>query len=63
MIRRSGFLMALIVASFLLFVGEANAGTATLGQDFEAGNVICGSQTDLQRRCPRATPTASLRLG
>ena len=48
MIRRSGFLMALIVASFLLFVGEANAGTATLGQDFEAGNVICGSQTDLQ---------------
>src|SRR5512133_2752509 len=48
MIRRAGFLMALIVASFLLFVGEANAGTATLGQDFEAGNVICGSQTDLQ---------------
>ena len=48
MIRRAGFLMALIVASFLLFVGEAAAGTATVGQDFEAGNVICGSQTDLQ---------------
>jgi hypothetical protein len=40
--------MALIVTSFLLFVGEAAAGTATVGQDFEAGNVICGSQTDLQ---------------
>jgi hypothetical protein len=48
MIRRSGFLMALIVASFLLFVGKAAAGTATVGQDFEAGNVICGNQTDLQ---------------
>ena len=48
MIRRAGFLMALIVASFLLFVGEAAAGTATVGQDFEAGNVICGSVTDLQ---------------
>ena len=48
MIRRSGFLMALIVGSLLLFVGEAAAGTATVGQDFEAGNVICGSVTDLQ---------------
>jgi hypothetical protein len=48
MIRRAGFLMALIVASFLLFVGEAAAATATVGQDFEAGNVICGSVTDLQ---------------
>ena len=48
MIRRAGFLMALIVASFLLFVGEAAAATATVGQDFEAGGVICGNQTDLQ---------------
>jgi hypothetical protein len=49
MIRRAGFLMALIVASFLLFVGEAGAGTATVGQDFEAGNVLCGpNETDLQ---------------
>ena len=48
MIRRAGFLMALIVASFLLFVGEAAAATSTVGQDFEAGGVICGNQTDLQ---------------
>jgi len=32
-------------------LGDPNAGiagTSTVGQDFEAGNVICGSQTDLQ---------------
>ena len=48
MIRRAGFLMALIVASFLLFAGEVAAATSTVGQDFEAGGVICGNQTDLQ---------------
>ena len=56
MIRRAGFLMALSVASFLLFVGEAAAGTATVGQDFEAGNVICGSQTDLQKSVSSGNP-------
>jgi hypothetical protein len=35
-------------ASFLLFGGVAFGGTLTVGQDFEAGNVICGNQTDLQ---------------
>ena len=48
MIRRAGLVAALSAASFLLFGGEAFAGTLTVGQDFEAGNVICGSQTDLQ---------------
>ena len=48
MIRRASLMAALSAASFLLFGGEAFAGTLTVGQDFEAGNVICGSQTDLQ---------------
>ena len=48
MIRRASPVAALSAASFLLFGGEAFAGTLTVGQDFEAGNVICGSVTDLQ---------------
>ena len=48
MIRRASLVAALSAASFLLFGGEAAAGTFMVGQDFEAGNVICGSQTDLQ---------------
>jgi hypothetical protein len=48
MIRRASLVAALSAASFLLFGGAAFAGTSTVGQDFEAGNVICGSQTDLQ---------------
>ncbi len=48
MIRRASLVAALSAASFLLFGGEAFAGTLTVGQDFEAGNVICGSVTDLQ---------------
>jgi hypothetical protein len=48
MIRRASLVAALSAAGFLLFGGEAFAGTVTAGQDFEAGNVICGSQTDLQ---------------
>jgi len=47
-LRKAGLLAALVVASFLLSGGEASAATMTVGQDFEAGNVICGSQTDLQ---------------
>lgn len=39
---------ALSAASFLLLGGEAFAGTVTVGQNFEAGNVICGSETDVQ---------------
>src|SRR5262245_33712622 len=48
MVRRVGFVAGLIAASFLLFGGEAAASPSTVGQDFEAGGVICGSQTDLQ---------------
>ena len=48
MVRRAGFVAALTAASFLLFGGEAAAATSTVGQDFEAGGVICGNQTDLQ---------------
>jgi hypothetical protein len=48
MVRRALFVAALTAASFLLFSGEALAGALTVGQDFEAGNVICGSVTDLQ---------------
>jgi hypothetical protein len=48
MMCRPSLVAALSAASFLLFGGEAFAGTLTVGQDFEAGNVICGSQTDLQ---------------
>jgi hypothetical protein len=47
-VHRAGIVAALIVASFLLFGGKAAAGTLIVGQDFEAGNVICGSVTDLQ---------------
>jgi hypothetical protein len=39
---------ALGAVGFLLFGGEAFAGTVTVGQDFEAGNVLCANQTDLQ---------------
>ena len=48
MIRRAGLVAAFCAASFLLLGGEAFGGTLTVGQDFEAGNVICGSETDLQ---------------
>src|SRR5262245_20099661 len=48
MIRRAYCVAALTVASLLLFVGDAAASSVTVGQDFEAGNVICGNQTDLQ---------------
>ena len=39
---------ALSGASVLLFGGEAFAGSSTVGQDFEAGNVLCSNQIDLQ---------------
>jgi hypothetical protein len=45
---RAAFAAALVLAGVLLSGGEAAASTLTVGQDFEAGNVICGSQTDLQ---------------
>jgi hypothetical protein len=48
MIRRASLVAALGAASFLLFGGEAFGETSTVGQDFEAGNVICGNVTDLQ---------------
>ena len=48
MIRRAILVAALSAASILLLAGEAFGGTSTVGQDFEAGNVICASQTDLQ---------------
>jgi hypothetical protein len=48
MIRRVGLVAALCAASFLLLGAEAFGGTVTVGQDFEAGNVICGSETDVQ---------------
>jgi hypothetical protein len=48
MIRRASLVAVLGAASFLLFGGEAFGGTLTVGQNFEAGNVICGSVTDLQ---------------
>ena len=48
MIRRTSLVAALSAASFVLFGGEAFAGTLTVGQDFEAGNVLCGNETDLQ---------------
>jgi len=45
---RASLAMALTAASLLVLGGQAAAATTTVGQDFEAGNVICGSQTDLQ---------------
>ena len=48
MIRRPSLAAALSAAIFLLFGGEALAGTLTVGQDFEAGNVLCSDQSDLQ---------------
>jgi hypothetical protein len=48
MIRRVSLVAALGIAIFLLFGGEAFAGTSTIGQDFEAGNVLCSNQADLQ---------------
>lgn len=48
MIRRAILAAALGAASLLLLGGEAAASTSMVGQDFEAGNVVCGSQTDLQ---------------
>src|SRR5262245_17989701 len=47
-VRRAGLVAALSAACFLFFGGEAFAGTLTVGQDFEAGNVLCSNQTDLQ---------------
>ena len=48
MVRRASLVAVLSAASFLLFSGEAFGGTLTVGQDFEAGGVICGNETDLQ---------------
>ncbi len=48
MIRRASLVAALSVASVLLLGGEAFGGTSMVGQDFEAGNVLCGNETDLQ---------------
>ena len=56
MIRRAGLVAALCAASFLLLGGEAFGGTLTVGQDFEAGNVICGSETDLQTSVSSGNP-------
>src|SRR5262245_36134455 len=47
-IRRASLVAALSTASLLLFGGEAAAATSTVGQDFEAGNVLCSNQADLQ---------------
>jgi len=48
MIRRASLATALTAASLMVHGGQAAASTLTVGQDFEAGGVICGNQTDLQ---------------